>query len=82
MDHTVDDRTRTPLTWMAVAIATTVSVTFYISRVEGQADLAKDEAVSVRADMDETRKAMTLYMQSIDQRLSRMEGAMQRNNRR
>jgi hypothetical protein len=74
----MDDKTKTPLTWTALIAAAAVSITFYISRVEGKAQIAEEKASLVSGELEDTRKEMTRYLQSIDQRLSRMEGSLQR----
>lgn len=84
----LNDETWVPLKWIytilgscAISLVTIVGAVWYLSSLESRADVTETKIVDLykRSDSQESdKKDLLIYMRSVDDRLSRMEGYLKR----
>lgn len=79
----ISDKTNVPIAWLfslvalsAIVIASTVSVSLYVSKIENKTISNEEQVKSISADVGQLMKDIYLQQREIDRRLSRIEGKL------
>lgn len=88
MDRQISDKTTIPLGWLIPlismsggAVVLAVSIAFYVANIESKASVALEKIDEQKVDVNSTLKDVQYNLQIVNQRLSRIEGYLEKRSK-
>ena len=79
----IGEHSSVPLTWVFALVGAVAALALYVSRIDGRAEAAHEKATDAKVSVDvsierfsATQETILYHAQSMDRRLSRIEGAL------